>query len=242
MTQPPASRGARSRIVIDVARAQAEARRKSPRRFGRAGRFLSIGALAAAALVLVLLVVGYAWWQGYKKSPAYSLALLVDAAQRNDVQTVDALVDSDSVAQGFIPQVIDNLAGANVAVPPQARAQLTAALPQLLPRVRETMRDEIARSVKDFSKNASGRVPFFVSALGMRSLADVKQQGDAASVTVKAGDRPVELSMRRDGERWRVVTVKDERLAGEIAARLASSLPASTPAQPQNQTRHKAGR
>ena len=31
--------------------------------------------------------------------------------------------------------------------------------------------------------------------------------------------------MRRDGERWKVVTVKDDALASEIAARLAASLP-----------------
>jgi hypothetical protein len=62
-------------------------------------------------------------------------------------------------------------------------------------------------------------------------------------VGVKAGDRPVELTMRRDGERWKVVTVKDPQLASEIAARLASSLPAANqPPPPQNQPRRRATR
>jgi hypothetical protein len=243
MTQP-AGRGRRSRIVIDVDRARAEGAQKGRRRLGRAGRLLSVAGLVVAGVLLVLLVGCYAWWQSYKKSPAYSLALLVDAAQHDDVQAVESLIDADQIAQGFVPQVIDNLAGANSALTPQARASLSTALPVLLPRVRETMRDEIAREVKGFSKDdAASRLPFFVKALGVRQATSVTERGDAATVGLKAGDRPVELSMRREGDLWKVVTVKDERLAGEIATRLSSSLPAATQApQPQNQTRHRPGR
>jgi hypothetical protein len=61
-------------------------------------------------------------------------------------------------------------------------------------------------------------------------------------VKLNAGERPVELSMRRDGERWKVVTVKDPQLASEIAARLAASLPAAPPPQQQNQPRRRGTR
>lgn len=246
MTQPTRAGGGKSRIVIDVERAQAEARASKGRRFvgGRAGRALSITTLVIAGLVLVLLVGSYAWWQSYKKSPAYSLALLVDAAQRDDMATVESLIDADKIAEGFIPQVIEKLAGANSNVPPAARAQLTNALPQLLPRVREGVRDQMAASMKALSKNTSGRMPFALTALGMRTAADVREQGDMAAVTVKAGDRPIELTMGRNGERWKVVTLKDDQLAADISARLASSVPAlAPPAQPQqNQPRRKSGR
>jgi hypothetical protein len=237
------AQGRKSRIVIDVDRVRAEAREKSARRFGRAGRFMSVTGLVVLGVVLVLLVGSYAWWQSFKKSPPYSLAVLVDAAQHDDVQTVETLIDADQIAQGFIPQVIDNLAGAGSTLPPQARASLTNALPQLLPRVRETMREEIAREVKGFSKSEGSNLPFFVKALGVRQAATVSERGDAATVGVKAGERPVELTMRRDGERWKVVTVKDPQLASEIAARLASSLPAANqPPQPQNQPRRRGNR
>jgi hypothetical protein len=245
MTQPQQQgRGRKSRIVIDVDRVRAEANAKRPQRFGRAGRWLSITGLVVAGVLLVLLVGLYAWWQGFKKSPPYTLALLVDAAQHDDVQTVESFIDADQIAQGFIPQVIDSLAGAGSVLPAQARASLTTALPVLLPRVRETMRDEIAREVKGFSKDdSSSRLPFFAKALGVRQATNVEERGDAATVTLKAGDRPVELSMRRDGERWKVVTVKDPQLAGEIATRLASSLPTGPQAtQPQNQTRRRGTR
>lgn len=240
MTQRPSGGGRRSRIVVDVARIQAEARGRKARRFGRAGRLLSVTGLVVIALVLVLLAGGYLWWRSFERSPAYSLALLVDAAQRGDNQSVESLIDADQIAQGFIPQVVERLTAADSPVPPQARPQLSSAMPQLLPRVRESVRDEIAQELKALSK---GHTSFLLTALAVRSAADVKEQGGKADAAVKAGERPVELTLARDGERWKVVTVKDEQLARDIAAQLAPSVPASpSSAQTQGQTHRKPGR
>ncbi|MFL6333469.1 MAG: hypothetical protein ACJ754_09200 [Pyrinomonadaceae bacterium] len=235
------AQGRRSRIVIDVDRVRAEAQAKRANRFGRAGRVLGVTGLVVIGVLLALLVGSYLWYQGFKQSPPYSLALLLDAAQHDDVQAVETLIDADQIAQGFVPQVIENLAGAGSQLPPQARASLTATLPALLPRVRETMRDEIARALKGLSQNNSANVPFFVKALGVRQVTTVVERGDAATVNVKAGDRPVELSMRRDGERWKLVTVKDPQLASDIATRLAASLPAAPPPQPQQNPPRRRG-
>ena len=241
-SQMPSGRGKKSRIVIDVARVQAEARAARGRRFGRGGRLLSVWALVVAGVLLLLLVGGYAWWQSYKKSPAYSLALLMDAAQRDDMQGVESLVDSDQVAQGFIPQVVEKLTAGGGQLPALPRGAVTAALPQLLPRVRETMREEVARGLKGFSEAAGGQRSFILLALGIPRVAEIKEEGDAAQATFKAGERTVELSMRRAGERWRVVTVKDDELAKGIAARLVSSLPASQPQPQQPPTRRRPAR
>jgi len=243
-SQMPAGRGRKSRIVIDVAQAQAEARSRK-RGPGRTKRILMLGALAVAGVLLLILVGGYAWWQSYRKSPAYSVALLLDAAQRDDIQAVESLIDSDRVAQGFVPQVIEKLTGGGAAGSAQIsalpRGVITAALPQLLPRVRETMREEIARGLKGFSESAGGQRPFILLALAVPRVAEIKEEGDAASVAFKAGERQVELMMQRDGERWKVVSVKDDELAAGIAARLASSLPATAPT-PVNQPRRRSGR
>lgn len=236
------SQGRKSRIVIDVDRVRAEAQAKKRRGFGRAGRVLGVTGLVVIGVLLVVCVGSYMWYQSFKQSPPYSLALLLDAAQHDDVQAVETLIDADQIAQGFVPQVIDNLAGSGSQLPPQARASLTATLPTLLPRVRETMRDEIARAMKGLSQNESSNLPFFAKALGVRQMATVVERGDAATVTVKAGERPVELSMRRDGERWKLVTVKDSQLASDIATRLAASLPAAPPPPPQSNQPRRRGR
>jgi hypothetical protein len=256
------SQGRRSRIVIDVARVQEEARRRKQRRFGRAGRLLSATALVVIAVVLVALLGGYLWWRSFERSPVYSLALLVDAAQRDDKQTVESMIDADQIAQGFIPQVIGKLTAPDSPVPPQARAALPSAIPQMLPRVSEGVRDEIEQDLKALSK---GHTSFIMTALALRSQADVKEQSASANaspntnngngqphaadtrekavVTVNAGDRPVELTMAREGERWKVVTVKDDKTASDIAARLASTVSASPQTlQPQPQPHHRSGR
>lgn len=238
MTQG-AGGGRRSRIVIDVARAQGEAQKKKGGGFGRVRRYLSLTALILIGVLLVLLVSGYAWWRGFERSPAYSLALLVDAAQRDDKQTVESLIDSDQIAQGFIPQVVEKLAGQGSSLTPQARAQLNTAMPQLIPRVRETVRDQVASGLRELRGGDTSKTPFFVKALGVRGLTDVNEQGDTATVAVKSDARALDLTMKRDGDRWRVVNVKDDKLATDIAARLASSIPSSAPAPAPNQPRRK---
>ncbi|MDQ3919781.1 MAG: hypothetical protein M3348_15040 [Acidobacteriota bacterium] len=239
MTQRPSGGGRRSRIVVDVARIQAEARGRKARRFGRAGRLLSVTSIVVVAVVLVLLAGGYLWWRGFERSPAYSLALLVDAAQRGDNQTVESLIAADQIAQGFIPQVIDKLAAPDSPVPPQARASLPAVIPQLLPRVNDSVRDEIAQDLKGLAK---GHTSFLMTALYVKRFSSVQEKGDKAVVAVSA-DRPVELTLARDGERWKVVAIKDGKLAADIAARLASNVPASPqPLVPQPQPRRHAGR
>lgn len=231
--------GRRSRIVVDVARAQAEAQRRKGGGLGRVRRYLSVTALIVVGVLLVLLAAGYAWWRSFERSPAYSLALLVDAAQRDDKQAVESLIDSDQIAQGFIQPVLDKLAGQGSTLTPQARASLPNVIPQLIPRVRETMRDEIALNLKGLRGGDTSGTPFVVKAIGVRRLTDVREQGDTAAVAVKSDERPLELTMKREGDRWRVVNVKDDKLATDIAARLATSIPANAPAPPQQQPRRK---
>ncbi|MGH9901277.1 MAG: DUF2939 domain-containing protein [Pyrinomonadaceae bacterium] len=232
MYSPSSGEGGRpkqSRIVIDVDSLQRQgARNKGLRRLGRGGRILSVAGLIVVAALLVAGIGGYLWWQSYKKSPAYSLALLIDAARRDDSQAVEQLVDTDSVAQSLAPQVIDK-ALASVGgrgTLPAPRRQIEAVLPQLMPYARDQIRAEIAHGVKEATAERGGDMPFFLLALAVpRLLEGVKEEGDSATVVFKVGERPVELSMRRGDERWKVVGIKDEQLAANIAARVVGSLP-----------------
>jgi uncharacterized membrane protein len=229
----------KSRIVIDVEQARAKAHAAG--RGARRRRPLAIAALVVVGLLVVALVGAYAWWRGYRKGPAYSLALLVDASRRDDLAEVESLIDADRVAQGFIPQVIEKLTGAGAVLPPDARQRVTAAMPMLLPRVRETVRDEVARGMKAAASQV-GDTSFLVLALGIPRAAEIKEDGDAATAVFAREGRQTELAMQRSGERWKVVGVKDDELASGIAQRLAPSIPQGPPPPPPNQPRRRQGR
>ena len=242
MYSPPAGQGGRrkqSRIVINV---EDDAKKKGARgggrgffgRIGRGGRALSVASLVVLGLLLLALVAGLFWWQSHKRSPSYSLALLVDAARRDDAQTFDQLLDGERVAQSLAPQVTEQAlasVGGRGALP-APRRQIEAALPNLLAGMREQVRAEMSNGVKAAaSRGRAENMPFFVLALMPSLLGSVKEEGDAATVLIDKGDnRATELSMKREGERWRVVGVKDEELASGIASRIVAGLPAQPPA------------
>ena len=230
----PVNRGggrARSRIVIDVEQVRAAQKKQSPlERFPRASKILAVVALIVLGAAIGL----YLGWQSYKKSPSYTVARLIDAAQHDDVRAVEELIDSDRVAEGFVPQLTDKLvAGVDAARADPIRRQIQGAMTLLLPRVRESIREEIARGIKNFAAQTGEPVPFSLLALSVWRMADVKKDGDAATADLKAGDRALQLTMQRTADaRWKIVGVKDEALAADIAARLASSLPSAAPPAP----------
>src|SRR4030088_336460 len=106
----------RNRIVINLD--ESKTAPGSERETGRARRGL-VQPLTIIAVVLLLLVVGlatggYFWWRNYQDSPAYSLAILADAAQRNDNATVDSIIDTDKVCDDFVAQVRQRAPGSAV--------------------------------------------------------------------------------------------------------------------------------
>lgn len=251
--QSPGQQGGRpkqSRIVVNVYDEKQQPGGRGAGAFGRMPRrrrMLLVAGAVFVAVVLAVLVGGFMWWRSYQSSPGYALALFVDAARRDDKQTIDATIDAERVAQSLAPQVIDKaLASAGgmgmLAAP---RRQIEAALPNLMPYARDQVRDEIARGVKEATADTVGDVPFFVLALAVpRAAEEIKQEGDTANVVFKKGENATtELAMKReggDGGRWKIVGIKDDALASNIAARVVGSLTSQTGAALQglnNQTR-----
>jgi hypothetical protein len=178
--------------------------------------------------ILLLLIIGsFIFWQYYKTRPSYSLALLVDAAQRNDAAAFDRVVDTGAVIGSFAPQVVDEATGRlGTALTPAMRKQIETLVPTLIPNVTENLRSEVMKHVREKTTRAEGK-PFFLIALFMPYIVDIKQEGDTATITDKSGERKLELTMQRTPEkRWKVVAVKDEALAKRIVDDIAGYLPA----------------
>jgi BMFP domain-containing protein YqiC len=189
-------------------------------------RKLLLGIGGAVLVIGIIVLLGaFLWWQSYKTGPAYSLALLVDAVQRDDRAMFDELVDTDSVVKNFVPQVTEKAIGRYASgITAPLRQQIEALVPTLLPSVKQRVRDEVTKQIKALAARAEGK-PFILIALGMPYQVDIKEEGDTAHVSANLNNRPTELTMQRKGDLWKIVAVKDDALATQIVDNIAKDLP-----------------
>lgn len=179
-------------------------------------------------LLLLMVIAGaigsYIYWQGVKKTPQYSLALLVDAARRDDKEQIDKIVDTESVANNFIPQITDKaveLYGRNL--PQGIISKVAQVVGPLMPGIKQRARAELPRLIREKTQSFEN-VPYWMIALGADKAVDVKIEGDIAKVTSKIPDKPIELKMKRNGELWQITEVKDEALAKKIAEKAGQEI------------------
>jgi hypothetical protein len=176
-------------------------------------------------VLLCLVIVALIYWQYYKTKPAYSLALAINAAQRDDAAAFDEVFDTEQIVGSFTPQVIDEAsARMGTGLTPAMRQRIEAIVPTLISNTKETVRSEVMKKVREAARRAEGK-PFFILALFIPYVADIKQEGDNALVTAKVGERNIELTMQRNDKRWKIVAVKDDTLAKRIVDDLAKYLP-----------------
>lgn len=195
-----------------------------PKQRGGWGRVLRISAIVLGGLLLVGAMSGYFYWQSVKAAPEYSLALLVEAARRGDQKAMDELVDTDAVVESFLPQITDKateLYGRNL--PPEKIARVKDFAKPLLPAIKQRARQEVPRVIKE-KTDRFANVPYWAIALGAPQFLDIKPSGDKAIITSKIPERPFELTMKRNGDKWRVVGIKDEALATRIAQTVGQEL------------------
>ena len=227
---PPTQKRSRIVISLDRAREMMHLGHHGQQPYGGGGprkRRFPRWLIVLGSILLLLIIGGVIFWQVYKTRPAYSLALLVDAAQRNDAAAFDRVIDTGRVVESFSPQVIDQAVGRlGTALTPAMRRRVEALVPVLLPNVIESVRGEVMAHVKEVTARAEGK-PFFLLALYIPYLVDIKQEGDTAIVRAKQGERELELTMQRTPEkRWKVVGVRDEALAKRLVDSIAKDLPA----------------
>jgi hypothetical protein len=217
-----------SRVVIQLDRQQPGVRAAglmAPRN-GRVWKILAI--LVAIIVLIVLCFAGgaFLWWQHYKTTPAYALALLVDAAQRNDMEGVDKIIDTDKIVDNFTAEVIDKAAGRyGAALSGAARKQIESLAPKVLPIIKQKVRDGVAARVKEISEGANHK-PFIVIALGLPYVVNIATEGDTAKATTVVREQKVELDLQRRNDGWTVVAVHDDALVQKMIDEVIKELPA----------------
>lgn len=184
--------------------------------------------LSVSLVVVVLLAAGgiFFWWQHYKTTPAYTLAVLVDAAQRNDVATLQSVIDSDQLTKNFAEEVTDKAASRyGVALGGNAREQIRALTPALMPRMKDNLNETLATRIKEFSERAEHK-PFILVALGLPYAVDIAVSEDNSSATVQMPNQKVKLEMLRTANGWKVVAFRDEAMVQRAIDQVVKDLPA----------------
>lgn len=214
----------RNRIVINFDNREAPfaagaGHRRSSR--GGVGRVLAIIALLLVLIVCGIAAGGYFWWRHYQSSPAYSLALLVDATQRNDRQGIDNILDTDKIATDFVAQIRARVPASGILA-----SQIDLNKISSSPKVKETLHDQLVKEFQRLTDVAADK-PFVIIALAIPRFADIKQENNTARAAINLKDEQIQLTMVANGDRWRVVAVQDDKLAKMIAQAMINNLPAN---------------
>jgi hypothetical protein len=217
----------RNRIVINFGNDPAAPsgtgpapRRRSSR--GGIGRVLAVIAIILVLIVGGLAAGGYFWWRHYQTTPAYALAVLVDGTQRDDKQAVDSILDTDKIATDFVSQIRARLPARAIWA-----AQLDLTKMGSSAKVKETLHDQLVKQLQRLTDMAAGK-PLVLIALAVPRFADIKQEGNTAHADVNLRDERIQFTMVKDGDRWRIISVKDDKLAGMVAEAMIANFPSST--------------
>lgn len=180
-------------------------------------RVLTAMAVSLLVAAIVAGVAGYFYWQSLTDSPAYSMALIVDAARRNDQTAIDGLVDTGAVVDDFMPQITEKAIDMyGRGLPPETIDKVAAVATPLLPALKDRARLELGPLIR----RKAGRfenVPFAAMVLGADRYLDITVERDAAVVTSRLSGHTFTATMRKSGDRWTIVAIRDAELAERIA-------------------------
>jgi nitrate reductase NapE component len=221
---------ARQRIVINVDGPPSQTTvRRARAGGGKPRRWLRVLAILAVLILVVVVVAavgGFLWWRSYQTTPAYTLALLIDAAQRNDAAEFEKRINDDEIAKNMVASVSQKAAGRyGLAINSSVQSQIDKLVPSMLPSLKQTIHDEVVKQIKEFAAKSQPQ-PFILLVVGVPRLVTVTTQGDTANVKAPLNDRTIELTMQRDADRWRVTEFKDDVVVQRIVDNVMKDLPA----------------
>ena len=236
----------RKRIVINLDAREGQSSKTPGARRGRWRRILAILFGVFVFVFVVALIGGFLWWRHYQTTPAYTLTLLADAAQRNDVAELQKRIDDEEIAKNMVATISQKAASRyGVAISSSVQQQIDSVVPSLLPRMKQTIHDEVVKEIKQFSSASEPR-SFIFLLVTVPSLVRVTTEGDTAKATTAVSDRTIEFTMKRDAERWKVTEFKDDVVVQRIVDSVMKELPAIGSIDPntflQKSARGKRGR
>ena len=187
-------------------------------------RVLTTVAVVAAVIILTVVAAAFFYYQSLKTTPQYSIALLVDAARRDDKAAIDQFVDINAVVDDFLPQITDKaIEMYGRGQPPDVIARATRIAQPIIPAVKDRARAELPRVIRSRTERFA-HIPFFAMVMGADQYLDILILGDVATVKSKLADRQLEMTMRRNGDVWQIVGVRDEKLATDIARAIGQQI------------------
>src|SRR5215217_4729518 len=214
----------RQRIVINVDGSATEGTKPVRNKRRRWPRVLGILALLVLLFVVAAAVGGFFLVRRYQSSPTYALALIFDAAQRNDVAEFDKRIAGDEIAKNMTATLSQKAAvryGGSLNSSVQQKIDST--MLSLLPSVKQTVHDEFLNALKA----AAPEQRSFISIVGaVQQLMTVTTNGDSAKATGKMAGHDIELGMRRDADGWKVIDVKDDLIVQRVVDSVMKELPA----------------
>ena len=195
-----------------------------PKPASRAGKVVAIVGILLLVIALIGAVGGYFYWRSFRDTPQYSLALVIDAARNNDQATIDQLVDSDAVVDDFLPQITSKaveLYGRGQ--PPQVIARIAQIVAPVLPAVKDRARAELPKAIRQKTEKFSS-VPFAAMVMGADRYLDISFEGENALVKSRLPEHSFEVIMQQSGARWKIVGLRDEKLATNIAQKIGQEI------------------
>jgi hypothetical protein len=107
--------------------------------------------------------------------------------------------------------------------PPSAISKVTTLAESIKPAIKKRAREEVPRVVREKIQRFEG-VPSWAIAIGASWFLEINQTGDTATVISKIPERPFQLTMKRIGDKWRVIAFKDEALAKAFAEKIGQEI------------------
>ena len=195
-----------------------------PARSSRTATILKFAAAITAVLIIAGSLGGFFYWRSLKSTPQYSLALLIDAARNDDQAAINKLIDTNAAVDDFLPQITAKaieLYGRGL--PAQTLSRVERIAEPLLPAIKDKAREELPRLIREKTGKFE-HVPFAAMAMGADRYLDIAVNGDDALVKSKLRDHAFEVKMKKSGDRWKIVGVRDEQLATRIAQRIGQEI------------------